>query len=195
MNLRTLLLPAAACLALAATAHAAPQVKGRQLTVDAADVQQYLDGSFPRSQKALGGLLALTVSQPHLTLPAGNRLNLQFDLAMAAAGSASMPVGSVGLSSGLRYDAGTRGFHLEQPTIDTFKPAMAGGELDAGTRSLLNTWLADYARREPIYRIDPAIARIMDTLQVQSVGIENGRIAVDFNRNLGNLLPQGLLGN
>ncbi|MGB3392335.1 MAG: DUF1439 domain-containing protein [Stenotrophomonas sp.] len=189
MNFRTLLLPAAACLALAATAHAAPQVKGRQLTVEAADVQQYLDGSFPRSQKALGGLLALTVSQPHLTLPAGSRLNLQFDLAMAAAGSTSMPVGKVGLSSSLRYDAATRGFHLEQPTIDTFKPAAAGGDLDAGTRNLLNTWLADYARREPIYRIDPAIARIMDTLQVQSVGIENGRIAVDFNRNLGNLLP------
>lgn len=195
MNLRILLLPAVACLAITATAHAAPQVKGRQLTVEAADVQQYLDGSFPRSQKALGGLLALTVSQPRLTLPAGSRLDLQFDLAMAAGGGAPMPVGKVGLSSSLRYDAGTRGFHLEQPTIDSFKPAMAGGDLDAGTRSLLNTWLADYARREPIYRIDPAIANVMGALQVKSVGIENGRIAVDFNRNLGNLLPQGLLGN
>ena len=72
---------------------------------------------------------------------------------------------------------------------------MAGGDLDAGSRSLLNTWLADYARREPIYRIDPTIANVMGALQVKSVGIENGRIAVDFNQNLGGLLPQGLSGD
>lgn len=195
MNFRSLLLPAVACVAMATSAHASPQVSGRRLMVDAADVQHYLDGSFPRSQKALGGLLALTVSQPRLTLPAGNRLNLQFDLAMAAAGGAPTQVGNVQLSSSLRYDAATRGFHLEQPTVDAFRPAMAGAELDSGTRGLLNSWLADYARREPIYRIDPAIANVMGALQVKSVGVENGRIAVDFNQDLGRLVPQGLLGN
>ncbi len=194
MNLRHLILPAIACVALATTAHAAPQVQGRQLTVGAADVQQYLDGSFPRTQKALGGLLALTVSQPHLALPQGSRLDLGFDLAMAAGGS-SMPVGNVQISSGLRYNPQTQGFHLDQPTVDNFRPAMAGGEIDASTRSLLNSWLADYARREPIYKIDPAIAKVMGVLQVQSVGIENGRIAVTFNQNLGSFVPQGLLGN
>ena len=194
MNLRHLILPAIACVALATTAHAAPQVQGRQLTVGAADVQQYLDGSFPRTQKALGGLLALTVSQPHLALPQGSRLDLGFDLAMAAGGS-SMPVGNVQISSGLRYNPQTQGFHLDQPTVDNFRPAMADGEIDASTRSLLNSWLADYARREPIYKIDPAIAKVMGVLQVQSVGIENGRIAVTFNQNLGSFVPQGLLGN
>ncbi|MCD9087752.1 DUF1439 domain-containing protein [Stenotrophomonas sp. SY1] len=194
MNLRHLLLPVIACVAMATTAHAAPQVKGQQLTVGAADVQQYLDGSFPRTQKALGGLLALTVSQPRLTLPQGSRLDLAFSLAMAAGGS-SMPVGNVQISSGLRYNPQTQGFHLEQPTVDEFQPAMAGGELDSSTRSLLNSWLADYARREPIYKIDPAIAQVMGALQVESVGIENGRIAVNFNKNLGSFVPQGLLGN
>lgn len=195
MKLRILLLSALACLSLATAAHAAPQIKGRQLTVGAADVQQYLDGSFPRTQKALGGLLALTVSQPRLTLPQGSRLDLGFDLAMAAGGS-SMPVGNVQVSSGLRYNPQTQGFHLDQPTVDGFRPAGAGsGELDSSTRSLLNSWLADYARREPIYRIDPAIAKVMGALQVQSVGIENGRIAVEFNQNLGSMVPQGLLGN
>lgn len=188
MNLRHLLLPAVALVAMATTAHAAPQVNGQQLTVGAADVQQYLDGSFPRTQKALGGLLALTVSQPRLTLPQGSRLDLAFNLAMAAGGS-SMPVGNVQISSGLRYNPQTQGFHLEQPTVDQFQPAMAGGELDSSTRSLLNSWLADYARREPIYRIDPAIAKVMGALQVQSVGIENGRIAVNFNQNLGSFVP------
>lgn len=194
MKLRPLLLSGIALIALAGSAHAAPQINGKQLTVGAADVQQYLDGSFPRTQKALGGLLALTVSQPHLTLPQGSRLDLGFNLAMAAGGS-SMPVGDVQISSGLRYDAQTQGFHLDQPTVDGFRPSAAGGgQLDASTRSLLNSWLADYARREPIYKIDPAIAKVMGVLQVKSVGIQNGRIAVDFNQNLGSLVPQGLLG-
>jgi len=35
----------------------------------------------------------------------------------------------------------------------------------------------------------------MGVLQVKSVGIQNGRIAVDFNQNLGSFVPQGLLGN
>lgn len=195
MSYRALLLPALFCVALATSAHAAPQVNGRQLTIGADDVQQYLDGSFPRTQKALGGLLALDVSQPQLSLPAGSRLDLSFDLGMSAAGSARMPVGNVHISSGLRYDAQTQGFHLEQPTVDGFRPAMAGTELDSSTRSLLNSWLVDYARREPIYKIDPAIARVMGALQVKSVGIQNGRIAVDFNQNLGSFVPSGLLGN
>jgi len=194
MKLRPLLLSALAALALATSAHAAPQVSGKQLTVGQSDVQQYLDSSFPRTQKALGGLLALTVSDPLLTLPQGSRLDLGFDLAMAAGGSA-MPVGKVQISSGLRYDAQTQSFHLDQPTVDGFRPAAGSGELDASTRSLLNSWLADYARREPIYKIDPAIARVMGALQVKSVGIQNGRIAVDFNQNLGSFVPQGLLGN
>jgi len=195
MKLRSLFLSSLAGLALATTAHAAPQVNGKQLTIGESDVQSYLDGSFPRTQKALGGLLALTVSQPRLALPQGSRLDLGFDLAMAAGGS-SMPVGNVQISSGLRYDAQTQGFHLDQPTVDGFRPATAGGgELDSSTRNLLNSWLADYARREPIYRIDPAIAKVMGVLQVKSVGIQNGRIAVDFNQNLGSFVPQGLLGN
>ena len=48
MNLRSLLLPAVACVVMATSAHASPQVSGRKLLVDAADVQHYLDGSFPR---------------------------------------------------------------------------------------------------------------------------------------------------
>lgn len=195
MNYRALLVPVIACMVMTTSVYAAPQINGRQLTVGAADVQQYLDGSFPRTQKALGGLLALDVSQPQLTLPEGSRLDLRFDLGMSAAGSARMPVGNVRISSGLRYDAQTQGFHLEQPTVDDFRPAMAGTELDSSTRNLLNSWLADYALREPIYRIDPAVAKMMSVLQVKSVGIQNGRIAVEFNQNLGSLVPQGLLDN
>ncbi|HCV96696.1 MAG TPA: DUF1439 domain-containing protein [Stenotrophomonas sp.] len=197
MNARPLLSRLAACtvlIAAAVGAQAAPSVSGRQLSVGAADVQHYLDGSFPRTQDALGGLIAMTMSHPKLALPQGNRLDLGFDVAMATAGSAPAALGKVKLSSGLRYDAQTQGFHLDQPTVDDFTPANNGGRLDSRTRSLLNAWLTDYARREPIYKIDPTVAGVLGALQVQSAQVENGKLVVTFNQDLGKLVPAGMLG-
>lgn len=196
MNARPLLSRLAACtvlLAAAIGAQAAPSVSGRQLSVGATDVQQYLDGSFPRTQDALGGLIAMTMSHPKLTLPQGNRLDLGFDIAMATAGGNPAPLGKVKLSSGLRYDAQTQGFHLQEPTVDDFTPANNGGKLDSRTRGLLNAWLVDYARREPIYKIDPTVAAVLGTLQVQSAQVENGKLVVTFNQDLGALVPAGFL--
>lgn len=197
MNARPLLSRIAACtvlIAAAVGAQAAPSVSGRQLSVGASDVQQYLDGSFPRTQDALGGLIAMTMSHPQLALPQGKRLDLGFDIAMATAGSAPAALGKVKLSSGLRYDAQTQGFHLDQPTVDDFTPANNGGRLDSRTRSLLNAWLTDYARREPIYKIDPTVASVLGALQVQSAQVENGKLVVTFNQDLGKLVPPGMLG-
>ncbi|MDG2525541.1 DUF1439 domain-containing protein [Stenotrophomonas sp. HITSZ_GD] len=183
----------ACALALPPSAFAAPSVKGSQVSVEASDVQQYLGGSFPQTHDALGGLLELTVSHPQLKLPPGNRLNLSFDLAMATAGGAPTPVGNVALSSALRYDTARQGFFLDQPTVDDFRPAQAGGKLDARTRELLNVWLTDYARREPIYTLDPSLASLMGTLQVESAAVENGRLVVHFNQNVEALVPASLL--
>lgn len=197
MRLRPLLTRLAATAVLVATAvaaQAAPSIEGRQLSVGAGDVQQYLDGSFPRTQDALGGLIALTMSHPQLSLPAGERLNLGMDIALATAGGAPAKLGTVKLSSGLRYDQQTQGFHLQQPSMDDFVPAQQGARLDSRTRSLLNAWLTDYAQREPIYKIDPAVAGLLGTLQVQSAQVRDGRLQVTFNQDLGSMLPAGVLG-
>jgi len=183
----------AVLIAAAVGAQAAPSIEGRQLSVGAADVQEYLDSSFPRTQDALGGLVALTMSHPQLSLPAGERLNLGMDVALATAGGTPATLGKVKLSSGLRYDAQTQGFHLEQPSMDDFVPAQQGARLDSRTRALLNAWLSDYARREPIYRIDPAMAGLLGTLQVQSAQVKDGRLQVTFNQDLGTMIPPGLL--
>ncbi|PPU75781.1 DUF1439 domain-containing protein [Xanthomonas sp. NCPPB 1638] len=191
MKLRLLAGPLLA-LALAlpgATAWAAPQIQGHQISVQASDVQQYLGGRFPQTHDALGGLIAMTVSNPALSLPPGDRLMMAFDLSVATAGAAPAPVGHVTLTSALRYDTAKQGFYLDQPSIDDFRPANAGARLDHSTRQLLNAWLADYARKEPIYRIDPSIAALMGEVQVQSVAIQNGRVAVTFNQNIEQLVP------
>jgi len=197
MKLRPLLTRLAASTVLAAAAigaQAAPSISGRELSVGASDVQQYLDTSFPRTQDALGGLIAMTMSHPKLTLPQGSRLDLGFDVALATAGSAPAPLGKVKLSSGLRYDAQTQGFHLDQPTVDDFTPVNNGGRLDSRTRELLNAFLVDYARREPIYKIDPTVGAMLGALQVQSAQVQNGKLVVTFNQDLGTLVPAGVLG-
>jgi len=197
MKLRPLLTRLAASTVLVAAAigaQAAPSISGRELSVGASDVQQYLDTSFPRTQDALGGLIAMTMSHPKLTLPQGNRLDLGFDVALATAGSAPAPLGKVRLSSGLRYDAQTQGFHLDQPTVDDFTPVNNGGRLDSRTRELLNAFLVDYARREPIYKIDPTVGAMLGALQVQSAQVQNGKLVVTFNQDLGSVVPAGVLG-
>ena len=78
---------------------ATPSISGRELSVGASDVQQYLDGSFPRTQDALGGLIALTMSHPQLSLPAGERLNLGMDVALATMRRQPGPTGHGELSS------------------------------------------------------------------------------------------------
>ncbi len=182
-------------IALAVGAQAAPSVKGQQLSVDAQDVQHYLQQTFPRTQDALGGLIALTMSQPTVNLPAGERLQLGMDVALATAGGTPAPLGKVQLSSALRYDAQTQGFHLLQPSVDEFTPAREGGRLDTRTRGLLNAWLGDYAQREPIYRIDPSVAAVLGALQVQSAQVKNGRLVVTFNQDIGAMVPASLLGH
>ncbi|KAB7771986.1 DUF1439 domain-containing protein [Xanthomonas maliensis] len=191
MILRSLAVPLLAlALALpAGTSLAAPRIQGHQISVQAEDVQQYLGGHFPQTHDALGGLIALTVSDPKLSLPPGDRLKMAFDLAVGSAGGAPAPLGNVTLTSGLRYDTAKQGFYLDQPTIDDFRPVNAGARLDHSTRQLLNAWLADYARKEPIYRIDPKIAAVLGAVQVQSVAVQDGRVAVTFNQDIEQLVP------
>jgi hypothetical protein len=190
MKLRPLFTRIAACtvlIAAAVGAQAAPSISGRDLSVGATDVQQYLDGSFPRTQDALGGLIEMTMSHPKLTLPQGNRLDLGFDVALATAGGAPAPLGKVKLSSGLRYDAQTQGFHLDQPTVDDFTPVNNGGKLDARARPRPAQYLPGglRIRREPIYKIDPTVAAVLGALQVQSAQVQNGKLVVTFNQDLG----------
>ncbi|MXV08833.1 MULTISPECIES: DUF1439 domain-containing protein [Xanthomonas] len=195
MTFRQLTLRTAALLLLATAAQvqAEPTIQGHQVSVGAADVQHYLDGSFPQTHKALGGLIKMTVRDPKLSLPPGDRLKMQFDLSMATGGGAATPLGQVLLTSALRYDQQSQSFHLQSPTIDDFRPAANGGKLDANTRELLNAWLEDYARKEPIYKLDPRLTAMLGDVQIQSAGVENGTLVVRFNQDIGKLVPAGML--
>ena len=175
----------AACLVLAfagTSVHAA-DMQDNELSVDALRIQQYLAGEFPREYAALGGLFTLTARDPELSIPAtGQRLRMAFSASASSAGGADTPVGRIHLSSGLRYDPRDNALYLDQPTLDEVQPASPGQRVDEQTRMLLNLWLADYARKEPLYKLDPALVATLGGVQVESARVENGRIVVRFNQ-------------
>jgi hypothetical protein len=162
------------------------QAPSNEIGVAAPQVQQYLDSAFPREYEALGGLFTLTARDPKLTIPAsGERLLMAFSASAASAGGGDTPVGRIEMSSGLRYDPQDYALYLNQPTVDNVQPASQGQRVDEQTRVLLNLWLADYARKEPLYKLDPALLANMGSVKVESARIENGRIVVRFDQPVG----------
>jgi len=167
-------------------APAMAQAPSNEISVATPQVQQYLDGAFPREYQALGGLFTLTARDPKLTIPAsGERLLMAFSASAASAGGSDTPVGRIEMSSGLRYDAQDNALYLNQPTVDEVQPASPGQRVDEQTRVLLNLWLADYARKEPLYKLDPALLATLGSVKVESARIENGHIVVRFNQPVG----------
>lgn len=167
-------------------APAMAQAPSNEINVAAPQVQQYLDGAFPREYEALGGLFTLTARDPKLTIPAsGERLLMAFSASASSAGGSDTPVGRIEMSSGLRYDPQGYALYLDQPTVDDVQPASPGQRVDEQTRVLLNLWLADYARKEPLYKIDPALLANFGSVKVESARIENGHIVVRFNQPVG----------
>jgi len=171
---------------LLVSAPAMAQTPSNEITVAAPQVQQYLDSAFPREYEALGGLFTLTARDPKLTIPAsGERLLMAFSASASSAGGSDTPVGRIEMSSGLRYDPQGYALYLDQPTVDDVRPASPGQRVDEQTRVLLNLWLADYARKEPLYKLDPALLANFGTVKVESARIENGHIVVRFNQPVG----------
>lgn len=150
------------------------------LSVTAQQVQGYLQAEFPRDFDALGGLVSMTASNPQLTIPAdGNRVQMQFD-----ASSNGKALGRVWLSSGLRYEPQAMALYLDAPTVDRVVPTN-GGELRDRDRQLVSLFLQDYARSEPLYKLDPALLTSFGDVRVESARVEQGQIKVQFNQPVG----------
>lgn len=185
----TLILLLGALPALAG-AQTPPTIAGHQAEIQAPLLQGFLDQHFPQSYDALHGLYRLTITDPRISLPPGDRLHMRLTFDGALAGSHSRPLGTVALNSGLRFDPQTAALYLQSPALDDPQP-QDGQQIDARTRELVDLWLADYARKQPIYRFDPALLEQMGTLRVESATVENGRIVVRFNQDIGDLALPG----
>lgn len=157
---------------------------GSQVTFTQPQLQQSLNRSFPKQYDRLGGLVKLSLMNPQLSIPHGDtRLRLDFDVGIGGAGSSELrPSGRFAVTSALRFDPGTRGLHLQNPMIEQIDLPALGGAMDSSSRELINAWLKDYSREEPIYRFDDSLLDRLAGRRISSTRIERGLVVV----NLGN---------
>lgn len=154
---------------------------GNEVSFSQAQLQASLDRSFPKRYERLGGLLEVRLTNPRLRLPAGSqRLAMDVDIDVDGLGRMNERDGTLTLTSGLRFDAATRGLHLDAPTIDRLEMPALGGTLGGSARGLLNDWLADYARAEPIHRFDDSLVERLGARRINATRIDNGRIVLDL---------------
>jgi Protein of unknown function (DUF1439) len=182
-----LVLIASAGLALAgcSTLNAVTALLGNQVNFTQPQLQQSLNRNFPKHYDKFGGLVSMTLLNPRLSIPQGsNRLRLDFDLGMGALGSdSSRPSGHFALTSALRYDTTTHGLHLQDPAIEQVNVPSLGGMMNTTARGLLNSWLADYARDEPVYRFDNNLLDKLGSRRVGRTDVENGQVVVHLGDN------------
>ncbi len=155
---------------------------GRDLHFTEPQLQAQLDRKFPRDYRKLGGLVAISLFNPRLSLPGGGRLHLEFDMGIAGMGAGNRaPSGHVVVESGLRFDAGTHGLHMDDPEIiDVNVPAL-GGVMSGTARAMLNSWLLDYARQEPVYRLDDSTFARIASKRIERVDIDAGVITLKMD--------------
>lgn len=162
------------------TLNAVSALLGNEVTFSQPQLQQSLNRNFPKQYDKLGGLVSVTLLNPRLSIPPGsNRLRLDFDLGLGALGSdSSRPTGRFALTSALRFDPTTRGLHLQDPSIENVEVPSLGGAMNSSARGLLNSWLVDYARDEPVYRFDNNLLDRLGARRIGSTEIDNGMVVV-----------------
>lgn len=187
--MRKLLLPIAllmlaALLAACSTLGAVGALLGNSVSFTAPQLQGYLDRRFPRDYDKLGGLVQLSILNPRLSIPQGSsRLRLDFDVGFGALGSDSRsPAGHFAVASGLRWDPNTRGLHLDAPTLESVDVPQLGGAMNGTGRELVNRWLADYARDEPVYEFEPGLWQQIASRRIGATNIENGQVVVQLGQ-------------
>ena len=181
-RLAALLVLAFAGLLAACSSMGTSALFGRDIAFTAPQLQAQLDRKFPRDYKKLGGLLSFSLLNPRLSLPGGGRLKLDFDLGIGAMGNASRnPSGHFALESGLRFDPGTRGLHLDNPEIVSVDVPALGGVMNDSARAALNSWLLDYAREEPVYRLDDSTFGRIASRRIERVNIDSGLITLQLD--------------
>ncbi len=177
-----LVLAFASLLAGCSSLDTAAALLGRDISFTAPQLQAQLDRKFPRDYKKLGGLVSFSLLNPRLSLPGGGRLQLEFDIGIGGMGGASRnPSGHFALESGLRFDGGTRGLHLDNPEIVSVDVPALGGAMNDTARSMLNSWLLDYAREEPVYRLDDSTFGRIASRRIQRVNIDSGLITLQLD--------------
>nr|WP_298131239.1 DUF1439 domain-containing protein [uncultured Pseudoxanthomonas sp.] len=151
---------------------------GNVLRFDATQLQAAARSGFPVEHALLEGFASLTLTDPQVRIPVpGERLQLQMDYDVMLANGDRLENGNVVVSSGLRYDPGTRGLHLVDPQLEHVGTGAAGRGLPGGSREALQQLIREYANSRPLYRLtDEDLAQVPGTLSADSLRIDDGHV-------------------
>jgi hypothetical protein len=176
----TVVLALSGCTAL----DTASALLGHQVSFSAAQLQRYLDQRQPRQYDQLGGLVSLNVTNPQLSIPPDStRLHLDFDVGVDGFGmDGDKPAGHFAIVSGLRYDIRSHALYLEEPELESAELPLVGSRMNATGRDLINAWLRDYARNEPVYRLEQDTLEKLGSRRVAGTLIQNGRVVIKLDR-------------
>lgn len=179
-----LLLATTATLGGCASLETAKAVLLNQVSFTPAQLQAHLDKHYPRQYDQLGGLVTLSVMSPKVAIPPDStRLHLDFDIGIEGLGLRSdRPAGHIALTSGLRYDPRSNALYMEEPTLESAELPLLGSRMNATGRDLINGWLRDYARAEPVYRLDPDMQKKLGERRIAGTLIRNERVVIELDR-------------
>ena len=175
---------AALLLAACSTLGAVGALLGNQVTFTAPQLQDQLERRFPREYEKLGGLVTLSLLNPNLSIPQDDsRLQLDFDIGLGGFGrDPRVPAGHFALRSGLRFDPGTRGLHLDEPALMNVNVPALGGRMNDRVRDALNRWLSDYARDEPVYQLDDSLLGRIAGRRIGRTDIGDGVVTLHLDQ-------------
>jgi hypothetical protein len=57
-----------------------------------------------------------------------------------------------------------------------------GGAMNATGRDLVNRWLADYARDEPVYQFDDSLLQRLQSRRIGATTIQDGLVVVHLDQ-------------
>ncbi len=180
----TALLATAALLSGCQALNTAGALLGHQISISEPQLQRYLDRHYPRAYEPLGDLVTLSVMNPEIALPQNStRLHLDFDVGIDGLGMRSdRPAGHFAVTSGLRYDMRDHALYLEEPELESVELPLVGDRMNATGRKLINDWLREYARNEPVYRLEHKAIEQLGSRRIAGTLIQNGRIVIKLDR-------------
>lgn len=153
-----------------------------QVTFTQPQLQRALDRGFPRQYDKPDSLHTLRLDKPGLSIPYDStrlRLRLDASTVTAPAGEPRL-LGRILITSGLRFDSRTLGLHLQNPVIEAIDTA--DGALTDAARVLIDDWLVDFARDEPVYRLDQALVQRLVSQRIGAARIDNGVVVLDVSQ-------------
>lgn len=155
---------------------------GNELVFTSAQLQQQLERRFPRDYDKFGGLLSLSLLNPRVSIPPdGDRLQVDFDVGIGTLGRVDhTPEGHLSVSSAVRYEPRTRALHLDAPRLERVDVPALGGRMNGTVRGALNSWLLEYARNEPVYRLDESLLSRLGSRRIVRTAVDDGVVRIEL---------------